>query len=275
MKSFSVGVVVGGFGDRLQEAAKVGADGVQVYTVNGESSPEEMDATKRKDAKQLCADLGLTISATCGEMGAYRDADENVAKVAKCKKILELAVDLGTKVVTGHIGVVPEDQNDEMYKVMVASLREIAEHAASLGISYGIETGPEKAVTLKSFLDDVDSKGLGVNLDPANLVMVVADDPVKAVHTLKDYIVHTHAKDGVQLRSTNAEEAYHGKTPVEEGPSFKEMPLGEGGVDWVNYLNALEEVGYDGFLTIERECGDDWSCDIGRAVTFLKDTMKG
>jgi sugar phosphate isomerase/epimerase len=102
--------------------------------------------------------------------------------------------------------------------------------------------------------------------------MVVGDDPVEAVHNLKDYIVHTHAKDGVMLHKTNPEYIY-GVTPRPEDIAgirfFKEVPLGEGSVDFAKYLKALEDVGYRGFLTIEREVGEDPSADIRKAKDHL------
>ena len=75
---------------------------------------------------------------------------------------------------------------------------ELSRYADDIGAHFAIETGPEKSATLKKFLDSLGSTGVGVNLDPANLVMVTGDDPAGAVHNLKDYIVHTHAKDGKQ-----------------------------------------------------------------------------
>ena len=105
--------------------------------------------------------------------------------------------------------------------------------------------------------------------------MVTGDDPVKAVHNLKDYIVHTHAKDGRQLYYLDPEVIYGMKQNViVTEDSFIEVPLGEGSVDFPAYLKALEEIGYDGFLTIEREVGDDPEKDIRKAVDFLKETMK-
>ena len=102
--------------------------------------------------------------------------------------------------------------------------------------------------------------------------MVTGDDPVAAVHNLKDYIVHTHAKDGVMLQRTNPEYIYR-VTPKPEdlhGISFfREMPLGEGSVDFSAYLAALDEIGYRGFLTIEREVGDDPARDILIAKNHL------
>jgi sugar phosphate isomerase/epimerase len=135
---------------------------------------------------------------------------------------------------------------------------------------FAIETGPEIAIVLKGFLDGLDSKGVAVNLDPANFVMVTGDDPVKAVYTLKDYIVHTHAKDGRRLLVKDPEIVYGViEEEIQSSQSFIELPLGEGDVNFTEYLKALDDIGYKGFLTIEREVGDDPVTDIRNAITFL------
>ena len=123
--------------------------------------------------------------------------------------------------------------------------------------------------------DKNDSKGIGVNLDPANLIMVQNDDPVKAVYALRDFIVHTHAKDGVQYKPCDPVKVYNafaegGVEGLNIGELFNELPLGEGRVDWDRYLAALSEVGYRGYLTVEREVGANPEADIRTAVNFLK-----
>lgn len=278
MASFKIGVMSDGFRlgpiEGVRKAAEIGADGVQVYTVRGDMAPEALDADKRAAFKALCAEQGVVISALCGDMGGgFRNPDNNPEAIRRSKLIVDLAVDLDATVVTTHIGVVPEDPGDPAYDIMLAACREIADYGASKGVTFAIETGPEKATTLKAFLDRIDSKGLGVNLDPANLVMVVADDPVAAVRTLGPYIVHTHAKDGIQLEPGTAEGVYHRDESKGPRAKFKEVPLGEGAVDWDRYLKALEEIGYTGFLTIERETGEDPAADIKRAISFLKEKM--
>lgn len=263
--------------DGVRKAAELGCDGVQIYTVRGEMSPEKMTAQKRGDFRTFCADLGISISALCGDMGGgFRTAADNPRKIERSKQIVDLAADLGTSVVTTHIGVVPNDRDSEIYQALLSACREIAEYGAQKGVTFAVETGPEKATTLRQLLDDVDSAGLGINLDPANLVMVVADDPVQAVYTFGKYIVHTHAKDGIQLRPCDPVQEYHGIPPraPELGPGFKEVPLGEGGVDWDNYLKALRETGYAGFLTIEREVGESPERDITKAIAFLRRKME-
>ena len=112
-------------------------------------------------------------------------------------------------------------------------------------------------------------------MDPANLVMVTGDDPVQAVYNLRDYIVHTHAKDGIKLLDRDPEVIYGViEDVIQEGEAFREVPLGEGDVPFVDYLRALEDIGYRGFLTIEREVGGDPAGDIALAAEFLRSQMK-
>ena len=187
---------------------------------------------------------------------------------------VDLALEMGAHVVTTHIGVIPAEKNDT-YKILQEACGELAEYAHENGAWFAIETGPEPAVRLKEFLDSLSSSGVAVNLDPANLVMVTDDDPVQAVYTLKDYIVHTHAKDGILLRKTDPQIIYDffaegGIGDLRLDEYFKEVPLGQGKVDFDAWLKALREIGYKGFLTIEREVGSDPAADIGMAVDFLR-----
>jgi L-ribulose-5-phosphate 3-epimerase len=274
MKKFKIGVISDllrlGQRDGIKKAAEIGADGVQVWMTTGAA----MGKADRDEFKAFCRAAGVEISAFCGDLGHYRDAAANKERVPQFMKILDLARDIGTKVVTTHIGAVPDEKNNPIYKIMLSAMREMAEHGAKIGVTAAVETGPEKATVLKKFLDDVGSKGLGVNLDPANLVMVAGDDPAQAVLTLGKYIVHTHAKDGIQLWSCDPEQAYHGTPPPEKGPAWKEVPLGEGSVNWDKYLAALEKVGFTGYLTIEREVGDNPAADIAKAIAFLKKKIR-
>lgn len=108
--------------------------------------------------------------------------------------------------------------------------------------------------------------------------MVTGDNPVQGVKVLKDYIVHTHAKDGIMLKQTDPEIIYNyfaegGIEDINLTEFFLETPLGQGKVDFINYLRTLKEIGFDGFLTIEREVGLSPEDDIKLAVDFLKEIM--
>jgi len=276
--SFRVGVRAG-----LVKAREVGADGVQIYAVHGEMDPANLSPADRREWKSYIESLGLQISALVGDLGGhgFQDKTANAAKIEKSKRILDLAVELGTNVVTTHIGIVPEDRNGEIYDSMHRACEELSRYASGMNAYFAIETGPETAAHLKQFLDGLGSKGVSVNFDPANLVMVTGDDPVQGVYTLRDYIVHTHAKDGIRLRNVDPREVYGalGYEPLASGEMegraeskepFREVPLGEGAIDWDAYFRALQDIGYTGFLTIEREVGEDPAADIAGAVRFLQ-----
>ena len=196
MYPFSIGVLMDGFRTdtltALDKAVAVGATGIQVYATRGEMSPENMNAEARREFLKRVKDHGLTISALCGDLGhGFNDPKLNPELIEKSKRIVDLAKDLETDVITTHIGVVPNDPSHPRYAIMQDACGQLAAYADSMQAHFAVETGPEIATTLKGFLDSLHSKGVSVNLDPANFVMVTGDDPVQAVYTLKDYIVHT------------------------------------------------------------------------------------
>lgn len=276
MRTFPIGVLLESFRcdwhEALKKAAELGLSGVQVYATRGEFAPEVMTKEKRRAFLDEVKSYGLTISALCGDLGkGFGNSELNPGLVEQSKRIVELAKDLETDIVTTHIGVVPEDPAHPRYAVMQAACRDLAEFADSMQAHFAVETGPERAVTLKNFLDSLGSKGVSVNLDPANFVMVTGDDPAKAVYTLKDYIVHTHAKDGRKLLDRDPEIIYHMiEDVIQEGQAFEELPLGRGSVDFGEYLKALEDIGYTGYLTIEREVGENPAADIALAADYLR-----
>ena len=283
MYKFPIGVIIDSFRtDRttaIEKAAALGADGIQMYATSGISAPENMDNEARKALKKKVSDAGLVFSALCGDLGTgFGNKDKNPALVAKLKTILDLANDLGTNIVTTHIGVVPEDPSHDRFKIMQEACGELADYAHANGSHFAIETGPERSITLLRFLDSLGSKGVAVNLDPANLRMVIDEDSATAVKNLAKYIVHTHAKDGVMLQKGNPEFIYSVVHPIPEEVKnikfFEERPLGEGAVNFPEYLKALEEIGYKGFLTVERESGKDPYTNISQAVEFLKNIVR-
>jgi len=283
MYEFPIGVMLESFrlGTReaIEAAARVGAKGIQMYSTTGENSPENMTAARKKELLDMVKSHGLCFSALCGDLGmGFGHKEKNPQLIEKSKRILDLALELECNIVTTHIGVIPSDKSHDRYKIMQEACYELASYANSIGAHFAVETGPETSAVLKEFLDGLGSKGVAVNLDPANLVMVTGDDPVKAVYTLRDYIVHTHAKDGIKLAHADPEIIYrvvHPVPPEFQGKKFyEEVPLGKGGVDFPAYLRALDDIGYKGFLTIEREVGENPYADISLAVDFLKNTIK-
>ena len=283
MYQFPIGVILESFrADRstsIRKAAAIGAQGIQMYATSGQNSPENLTANDRRALLGEVKDQGLVFSALCGDLGhGFGDPALNPQLIEKSKRIVDLALDLETNIITTHIGVVPADPGHDRYKIMQDACYALASYADSVGAHFAVETGPEPSLTLKNFLDSLGSTGVSVNLDPANLCMVTGDDPVQAVYNLRNYIVHTHAKDGNRLVVGDPEIIYGVTHPVPEHLKniqyFEEVPLGTGSVDFPPYLRALEDIGFRGFLTIEREVGADPGADIQTAYRFLKKTME-
>ncbi len=263
----------------IKIAGNLGLDGVQIYATLGEFDPDKLSVETKNLYKEALAKEGLVISALCADMGGhgFEIKEDNAERIEKTKRIIDLANEFGASVITTHIGVIPEDKSNPRYKVMLDAITECGLYAKSKDITMAIETGPETAKTLLAFLKDTKG-GVGVNLDPANFTMVTGQDAVEAVYILKDYIVHTHAKDGVMHFKQDPTEVYHafakgGVEALNACRGFDEVPLGCGSVDFESYISALNEIGYTGFLTIERETGDSPEADILMAVSFLKEKL--
>lgn len=204
----------------------------------------------------------------------YQIAADNPLRIEKTKRIIDIAEDFETSVVTTHIGVIPADKSEERYKVMLDALTACGNYAKTRGVTLAIETGPESAKVLLDFIDDTQG-GVGVNLDPANFIMVTGQDPVEAVKLLGKHIVHTHVKDGKMLIKTDPKIIYDcfavgGIEGLNVADYFKEVPVGTGDVDFPAYITALKSIGYDGYLTIEREAGGDRIKDISEAKSFIE-----
>lgn len=243
-----------GFRAGVEKAADIGAAGVQAYATCGELDVDKATDAQLREALDIVKSNGLVFSAICGDFGVgFENPEKNKIYVEKSKRVVDLALKLDCRIVTTHIGTVPEEENATK-EIMRKACRELAVYADSVGAAFAVETGPEMGKTLGEFLDSLGANGVRVNFDPANLVMCAGDRPENALKYLGKYVVHTHAKDGRK-----------------QGDGYIELPLGSGDVDFDTYLPALHATGFDGFLTIERECGDNPEADITAAADFLQE----
>ena len=270
---FGVGVLEG-----IKESERSGASGVQLYAA-GELDPRTVTPGFVRQVRQTARDHQQQIVALCCELGGYglERADDEPDKIDYLHKCAELAQELNCQILTTHIGVIPSDKKDRVYQIMLQAGREIGSFLAPRGLTLAIETGPDPADVLCSYIEDC-GPGIGVNFDPANFVMVGADDELNALRILSDKIVHTHAKDGVNHVKVTAEYFYHKFAEgdlewMQSSNICEETPLGQGSVRWDEYLLTLKETGYRGFLTIEHEIKDS-AHEIRDAVVFLKDKCR-
>lgn len=248
-----VGVFLDCMGLGLEQAmdtcVKLGVDGFQIFVTKGAMLAENMSAQARRDFRRQYESRGLALSATCADFFVPLDNPKADSIIPKWKAAVDQAVDLGTRVITTHIGTVPADLDPKVCDPMRRHLEDVAGYAQRHGVTFATETGPEAGATLAKLLASVQAGGIGANFDPANLVMLKFDH-MQSLRDLAKWVVHAHAKDG---RRGNGE-----------------VPLGQGDVDFPKYLALMRELGLEVFHAIERETGPDPLADISEAVTFLR-----
>lgn len=186
--------------------------------------------------------------------------DYRFARMEALKKGADFAVMLGVGEITTHVGFIPENPATAEYVELVAAVRDVASYCKKLGLKFNFETGQETPVTLKRTIEDAGLDNLGINLDPANLLMYGKGNPIDAVRIYGSYIRGVHVKDG--------------RYPTNGRELGVEMPVGEGLVNFPLLLKQLKEVNYNGPLIIEREIsGPEQKRDIIKARELLMSIM--
>ncbi len=179
-------------------------------------------------------------------------------RVEVLKQGANFAQSIGTKAIITHLGFIPENPIDPCFTDVVEAVRDIARHCKKLGLEFWFETGQETPVTLLRLIKTVDTDNLGINLDPANLILYGKANPVDALDVFGSYVRNIHAKDGL-----------YPTDPMELG---REVKVGEGRVRFPEFVKRLSEIGFTGEYIIEREIqeGEEQNRDIADTVTFLK-----
>jgi sugar phosphate isomerase/epimerase len=258
-----------GLGVHLDVARDLGVPTVHLHTPHRSSRTPER---AREFAARL-QELGIRV--TCVFAGfdgeSYADIptvsrtvglvppETRRARAAELREIADFAKLLGVATVGVHIGFVPHDANGQDYRDILQIARDACDHLAANGQALHLETGQEPADVLLRFLGDVERDNLFVNFDPANMILYGAGEPLPALRALGRYVRSVHCKD-----------ATWSDRPGETWG--REVPLGQGAVDFPAYLRTLAEIGYDGPLTIEREIPQEperQRAEIAGAVDLL------
>lgn len=233
-----------------------------------EGSPSWGDAVERMGAAGISVVSGMfgtlgedyttleTIKVTGGIVpDATWDANwRNIQATA------ELSKRLGLRLVTFHAGFLPHEETDPSFDRLMGRLRQVADLFAGAGIHLGLETGQETAETLDAFLARLARPNVGVNFDPANMLLYGKGDPIQALQRLGRWLKQVHIKDANQT-----------KVP---GTWGEEVVAGTGEVDWPAFFGTLATLGYAGDLCIEREAGTRRVADIRAAAEFIR-TLPG
>lgn len=241
--------------EAVDVAAEIGYEGISLGAKEDWVDPCTFTSWQARDIRRACEARGLTISALTGRIGSLIDdgADE---RLKRALLVLQAANMLETPLVTSHIGEIPEDLERDDVSEMLSRMERLCALGDRLDVTIAVETGPESAEVLRAFIERLGSPRLRVNYDPANMLMR-GFDHMGGVEVLAPYIVHTHAKDAVR-------EAPGGR---------RQRPLGEGDVDIPAWIAGLKRVGFDGWICVERESGNDRLGDARRALKLLRELI--
>ena len=274
MDKWPIGVftsIDAGLGVKLEVAHELGIPTIQLH------APHQSARTPEHARRFLdrLGQLGIRITAVFGgfEGESYADIPTVVrtvglvppatraARTKEMKEIADFARLLGCDVVALHIGFVPHDRSDPLYKEVVAVARDVCDHCLANGQRLHLETGQESADSLLRFIGDVERWNLFVNFDPANMILYGSGEPIAALRKVGAYVRSVHCKDG--------------KWAARPGQEWgMEVPFGQGDVGAETFLRTLKEIGYTGPLTIEREIAQEperQKAEIGQAVRLLEE----
>ena len=183
--------------------------------------------------------------------------DTRVERVAHARNISDWAKRIGIDTLTSHMGFIPIDADSPVYKSFIETMKEFVAYCAKNNQTFAFETGQETPAVLRRTIDDIGADNVGVNLDPANLLLYGMGKPLEAVEAFGELVISTHCKDG--------------QWPLGDGKLGREMSLGQGDVNFHELIPALYKKGFRGPLTIEREIsGDQQTKDILAAKEMLE-----
>ena len=184
-------------------------------------------------------------------------------RVERTLAVSDFAAAIGVTGIGCHVGFVPEDPSNQDYIAVRDIVRRICDHASRHGQTFALETGQEPAAVLLRFFQDVARPNLGINFDPANMILYGTGDPVEALGILGSHVISVHAKDG--------DWPPKGKP----GALGSERPLGQGSVGIERFVRTLKQIGYSGPLNIEREAEnqEERLRDMRAAVPYLRNIV--
>jgi L-ribulose-5-phosphate 3-epimerase len=238
----------------LEQVRRMGVTGVQVDAV-GDLGPERLSQTGRREFRNLLRVHNLELTALgCPLRRGLDVPDGQEERIDRLRDTLAMSFDLGPRIVIVEAGRIPETEDDPRLVLMTEALLALGQHGDRVGATLALETGLNNGAVVRKFLDRFDTGGLGVNFDPANFMMH-GFNLYESARVLREKIVHTHAKDAREAGASR---------------QAQEVPLGHGDIDWLTYLGVLEEIDYRGWLTIEREGGDNRVAELAAGVQFLR-----
>jgi sugar phosphate isomerase/epimerase len=230
--------------DAIRQAATLGARGV-VLEATGDLHPDRLGDSGRREVRHLLRSVELAPAAlVLPTRSGFDHVDDLDARLRRADRAFALAYDLGMRLVLARAGAVPTDDPKDAPRrtIFRDALGELARLADHRGIRLALETGTEAGSILRAFLEAMGTPALGASVEPGAL-LAAGIDPVVAARELGPWVAHAYAHDASDRP----------RTTVIANP--RGLGFAPGVLDWEEYLGALEEVNYHGYLTAWPEPG--------------------
>jgi sugar phosphate isomerase/epimerase len=258
MKPLKIGIVAESTGldtrQAIAQAAKMGASGVQADAA-GDLTPGNLGETGRREFRTLLRSYDQELAALNVPLRHGLDTAENQQqRIDHIRKAMQLAFDLGARRVVVPCPKVPDDEATPRAQVMREVLLALGTYGDRIGCLLALEIGFDAADRVKTYLSGFDTGSLKVTYDPANMLMH-GHDPMAGLTTLEKLLAHVHARDA-RLAGVSR--------------GMQEVPLGAGDIDWMAFTATLQVLGFDGYLTVEREQGANKLAEVAAGVKFLR-----
>ncbi len=252
------------FKQALVTASRLKAEAVEI-NAREHLRPASLSDTALRQLRKMLDDLRLTVSAIAfPTRRGYHITEDLDRRVQATKSAMDMAYALGARVVTNHVGCIPEPASDSDSvenpdaSVLRDALTDIGRHGQRCGAFLAARTGGEDAEAMGQLIESLPTGYLFADFDPGNFI-VHGFSSSQALSRLANHIVHVHARDGV--------------ADLARGRGI-EVAVGQGSVDWFELLAKLEQVHYQGYLTIERSASDQVVASIADAIDYLREIQR-
>jgi sugar phosphate isomerase/epimerase len=239
-------------------ASRLGANGVQLDARN-EVTPSDLSGTGRRQLAHLLSEIDLQLASLDFPLRRpLWEAGHLDARIHALKQTMEFAYELKARTVTVRLGGLPDESDAASRSLLKDVLDDLARHGSHVGATLAVGPGREPASSLIDVLKAVTAGPIGVNYDPAALVMSGAST-TEALTLLREFVTNVVIRDAIR----------------DVGKGGIEVPVGRGEVPWDETLALLQETGYTGWLVVDRTEGEDRAGDAGRAIQFLRSVYRG
>ncbi len=238
----------------LPAVARMGVTGLQLSAA-GDLSPERLTDTGRRELRNLLKTYDLNLTALfCPLRHSIDEVQNQQQRIEHVQRIMDLAFEMGPRLVIVQCPMLPAENEVERSRLLREALLALGLYGDRCGTLVALEIGFDATEAVRDYLNTFDVGSLGVNYDPANLLMH-GHDPVKSVMPLAGRVLHLHARDARKASVSR---------------SAAEVPLGAGDIEWMGLMGALTAIEYRGWVVIDRESGNAKAADIVDGVSFLK-----